>query len=200
MLKKNRNKFTSGYTIIETMIALAIFLIVIVVGVGALLNAYNVNKKSQNMRSIMDSLSFTMEDMSRNIRTGYNYKCLERGQTYDSSTLSIPGSCRDGYGIAFEHSEGDPEVLTDQWVYYIDEGKLFKSTNGGPENSIQMTPNEVVLDANSVIFSVIGAESDDNIQPLVIIRLVGKITSGGNATPFSLQTAISQRLSDISND
>ncbi len=197
MLIRNKNKFTGGYTIIETMIALAIFLIVIVIGIGALLNVYNVNKKSQSMRSIMDSLSFTMEDMSRNIRTGYNYKCLERGQSYTSEELSVPGSCMDGYGIAFESSNGNPEDPKDQWVYYLSEGKLFKSTNGELKNSIQMTPEEVVLSDYSVSFSVIGAESGDNQQPLVIIRLVGKITSGENITPFSLQTAVSQRLSDI---
>jgi len=191
-----KNKFTDGYTLIETMIALTIFLIVIVVGVGSLLNAYTINRQSQGMRSIIDSLSFTMEDMSRNIRTGYNYKCLESGQDYNQDMLNIPGNCIGGYGIAFEYSEGDPKINTDQWVYYIKEGKLFKSTQG-LSNPIQMTPDEVVLSAKAISFSVIGSESSDKQQPLVIIRLAGKITSGENATPFSLETAVSQRVSDI---
>lgn len=191
-----KNKFTDGFTIIETMIAISIFLIVVVLGIGALLNAHLVNKKSQDMRSIMDSLSFSMEDMSRNIRTGYNYHCLKKWEDPFSSSLDISLSCVNGYGIAFESSEGNPDLNTDQWVYYISGGKLYRSTNSG-NGLVQMTPDEVILNNSTYNFSVIGAESTDIQQPLVIIRLVGTITSGGNTTPFSLQTAVSQRLNDI---
>lgn len=189
-----KNKFMEGFTIIETMIAIAIFLIVVVLGIGALLNAHLINKKSQDMRSIMDSLSFSMEDMGRNIRIGFNYQCLEKGLSYSQLDLGVPKSCVNGYGVAFESSTGD------KWVYFIDDGKLYRSTTGLAD-WVQMTPNEVSLNEQSYNFSVIGAEpastTSDVQQPLVIIRLVGTITSGGNKTPFSLQTAISQRLSDI---
>lgn len=193
---KGSKKLVCGFTIIETMIAISIFLIVVVIGTGALLNAHLINKKSQDMRSIMDSLSFSMEDMSRNIRTGYNYHCIE-GE--DFSSLETPKSCINGDGIAFEYSDGDISDPTDQWVYYIQDGKLFRSTDGF-SSSTQMTPDEVTLNDGIYNFSVIGAElasKDDVQQPLVIIRLVGTITSGGNTTPFSLQTAVSQRLNDI---
>ncbi len=200
MLKKYKNKLIEGYTIIETMIAISIFLIVIVIGIGSLLNANIINKKSQNTRSIVDGLSFTMEDMSRNIRMGYDYKCLEKGNNYTQADLGIPKSCADGYGIAFEH--GDGGVVgdnSDQWIYYIQNGKIFRSTNGLTD-SVQMTPDEVTIDEKGFNFSVLGAEkfsTGDTQQPLVIIRINGQITSGGNSTPFSLQTAVSQRLSDI---
>ena len=195
-----KNKFEGGYTLIETMIALTIFLIVVVIGVGALLNAYSVNRKSQDMRSIIDSLSFTMEDMSRNIRTGYNYHCLIKGDTV--SDIGTPLSCMtNGYGVAFEYSDGDTANDADQWVYYISSGKLFRSTTGLAD-SVQMTPDNVVLQADDSTynFSVLGSDKDSNNdkqQPFIIIRLVGTITSNGNSTPFSLQTTVSQRLNDI---
>lgn len=194
-----KNKLESGYTIIETMIAISIFLLVITVGVGSLLNAHLVNKKSQNMRSILDGLNFSMEDMSRNIRTGYNYHCLILGAGV--SHLELPQSCvgdnGGGYGVAFESGEGDINTLSDQWIYFVNNGKLFRSTTGDVENAIQMTPDEVVLNNDSLSFSVIGAEQNDAQQPLVVIRLYGVITSSGQKTSFSLQTAVSQRLSDI---
>jgi prepilin-type N-terminal cleavage/methylation domain-containing protein len=195
----NNSKLTTGYTLIETMIAISIFLIVVVIGVGSLLNAHLINKKSQDMRSIIDSLSFTMEDMSRNIRTGYNYKCLVTGNNYTQDSLSTPESGSNCFGIAFEYSEGNPEDRGDQWVYYVQDGKLFKSTEG-LNNPVQMTPDEVVISKNTYSFSIIGAEpfSDgDNQQPLAVIRLVGKITSRSGDTSFSLQTTVSQRRSDI---
>ena len=172
------------------MIALSIFLIVITIGVGSLLNAYLVNKKSQNMRSIIDSLSFAMEDMSKNIRTGFDYHCME---DLSDSLLGIPKSCEVGLGIAFKKHYTDYD---ENWIFYIQNGKLFKSTEG-LGNAIQLTPDEVVLDGSSNNFVVVGAESTDQQQPFVIIRLVGKISSDGNETPFSLQTMVSQRKSDI---
>src|SRR5574343_971807 len=94
-LKNNK----SGYTIIETMIAVSVFLVVIMIGMGALLNANSIHQKSQNMRSIMDNLSFVMEDMSRNLRTGYNYHCS------DSSNIETPQSCVFGGIVFFEKSD-----------------------------------------------------------------------------------------------
>ena len=196
MLKEYKKKLTGGYTIIETMIALSIFLIVIVIGIGSLLNAHLVSKKSQDTRSIIDGLSFTMEDMSRNIRTGYDYKCLEQGNSYGQGELENAQSCKNGYGIAFEYGEGKQGEPKDQWVYFILDGKLYRSTDG-LANSVQMTPDEVKVNANTSSFSVLGAEKTDTQQPLVIIRLAGQIKSGSNTTSFSLQTAVSQRVSDI---
>ena len=183
MLKKylnKKNNLVGGYTIIETMIALSIFLIVIIIGVGSLLNASLVNKKSQDTRSIMDSLNFAMEDMSRNIRIGYDYQCLVEGGEYnDNSALGTPTSCLSGFGVAFESSEGRSNDNTDQWLYYVSGGKLIKSTSGiGGE--IQMTPDEVEITNPNYNFSVVGAErfsgTMDKQQPLVIIRLSGNIT------------------------
>src|SRR3989338_9870976 len=189
---KKYNK-QSGYTIIETMIATSLFLVVITIGMGSLLNANFIHQKSRDMRSIMDNLSFIMEDMSRNIRTGTDFRCL----TGSDSLINVvsPLSCQDGWGIAFEYANGDIENDNDQWVYYIDNtGKIFKSTTGPytiQSNFVQLTPDEVVIDPLSS-FSVLGGESvssGDQQQPLVTVRLIGSITSRGVVTPFFLQTS-----------
>ena len=190
-----------GFTIIETMIAISLFLIIVTIGMGSLLNANLLHRKSQDMRSIMDSLSFIMEDMSRNLRTGYDYHCSD-----NLSDLSIPLSCENGGGvIAFESSDGDPEEASDQWVYKIaslDSGETYnisRSVSGGASESfVQLNPEEVKIDSASS-FTVTGAEPGDNLQPFVTIKLIGTITSPKDnvVTPFSLQTSVSQRLLDI---
>src|SRR3989344_3777788 len=96
---------SAGYTIIETMISVSLFLVIIMAGMGALLNANLLHQKSQSMRSIMDNLSFVMEDMSKNLRTGYKYHCFTSGDTIPSTTspiVSTPKSCASGWGLAFE--------------------------------------------------------------------------------------------------
>lgn len=201
-IKKSRN---NGYTIIETMIAVSLFIIIIMAGMGALLNANLLHNKSQNMRSILDGVSFVMEDMSRNLRTGYNYQCFDATQGLSQATLGVPRSCSDpispGWAIAFEYQNGDPLDYADQWIYYINNGKIFKSVDGAT-SFVELTPSEIVIDPLSS-FVVVGAEPPpDEKQPFVTIKLIGAITykagtSSSVVTPFTLQTSVSQRAIDI---
>lgn len=188
-----------GYTIIETMIAVSLFIIIVMSGMGSLLNANLIFKKSQSMRSIVDSLSFAIEDMSRNIRTGSSYQCFDSAHTTLSpATMGVPRSCASGWAIAFEASGGNPTVYTDQWVYYISNtGKIFKSIDGA-SSFVQITPDEVVIDQVYGL-SVLGAEPypANSQQPFVNIRLVGHINFQNVTTPFSLETSASQRALDI---
>lgn len=195
-------KGTGGYTIIELMISIGVFLVVIIYGMTSLLSANVAHRKSQDMRSIMDNMSFIMEDISKSLRVGSRIQCFRKGidNTISLALMGSPRSCADGWAVAFEYAEGDSGTYNDQWAYYIDSsGKLWRSTNGTAD-SVQLTPDEVVIDQISG-FSVLGAEplsAANSQQPFVIIRLSGKITYKGVETPFSLQTSVSQRLIDNS--
>ncbi len=212
-MKYLKNKKNNGFTIIETMISVSLFVIITTLGMGTLLNAHAVYKKSQDMRSIIDSLNFVMEDMSRNIRTGYNYHCKISGESIPSSTdssLSAPKNCANGWALVFEYAYGDntendiptpdPVDYNDQWVYYISvDGKLFKSTVGpyAEDSFTQLTPDEIFIDPATSFFTVEGAENTDTLQPMVTIRLVGTITYKNVVSPFTLETSVSQRILDI---
>lgn len=191
---KNKNNNKNGYTIIETMIAVSLFIVIVMSGMGALLNANLLHQKSRSMRSIIDNLSFIMEDMSRNLRTGYDYHCFVAGDTISYGAIN-PKSCASGGGISFKSSLGG------QWVYYISNNpngasySIFKSVDG---TTVQLTPDEVAINPASS-FSVLGAlpPPDDSQQPFVTIKLIGSITFQNFVTPFSLQTSVSQRVIDI---
>jgi len=214
-IKKSRN---TGYTLLETMIAVSLFIVIVTMGMGALLNANLVYNKSKDMRSIMDNLSFTIEDMSRNLRTGYNYQCFDASHlsvslstTSTKTNGNYARSCASGWAIAFEPANGNVASYghlpsnppaADQWAYTISNGKVFKSTDGG-NSFVQMTPDEVTID-QVYGFSVLGAEPPNYVtppgnqqQPFVTIRLVGHITYKKVITSFSLQTSVSQRAVDL---
>ncbi len=196
MQKKFLKNKKDGYTIIETMVAISVFLIVITIGMGALLNTSSLHNKSSNMRSIMDSLSFMMDDMSKNLRTGYNYHC---GNVSGPNYLAL--NCKDGKMIVFESSSGNPTDSTDQWLYYMISGKILKSTKiSDPDTWVQLNPNEIIIDLDKSGFFVFGADESqsDGKQPFVVIRLSGTINYKGVGTPFSLQTSVSQRQRDVS--
>lgn len=207
-MKKDKK---DGYTIIETMISIAVFLIVLMIGMNSLLNASSVHQKSRDQRSVMDNLSFIMEEMSRNIRIGYNFRCVT-GAFSPLDVSNDPLSCfSGGRAIVFEYTTGtpfDPDLndqhLEDQWVYKVEAGpsgadfNIYKSTDGGTSFS-QLNPDEIKFDQVSG-FYVTGAETSINSdfqQPLVTLILVGKITTKGVDTPFSLETTVSQRIIDV---
>ena len=210
-MRKKYFKTKKGFTIIETMVAISLFLVIVMAGMGALLNANLLHQKSQSTRSILDNLSFIMEDMSRNLRTGYNYRCYDVPGTITSNNISITDSCdnEDGWGIAFEQQNGilydNPPINTDyhdedQWAYYIgNDKKIYRSSAEDALDFIPLTPDEVEIDVANSSFKVTGAlkGSADNLQPFVTIKLVGKITLKGVESPFSLQTSVSQRKIDI---
>jgi type II secretory pathway pseudopilin PulG len=204
-MKKFLPQSSGGYTLIETMIAISLFIVIILAGMTSLLSAAAVHQKSQDLRSIMDSLSFITEDISRNLRTGSQFYCITGSDNL--SNVSVAKSSPAGancWGIAFEAQGGDPNNSNDQWVYFIDNsGKMWKSTQG-PYNTltnfVQLTPAEVQLNTSASGFLVLGAESPtagNYQQPLVIIKLSGTITYKNTITPFSIETAASQRLIDI---
>jgi type II secretory pathway pseudopilin PulG len=199
-MSNKQNKKESGYTLIETMIAVSLFIIIVMVGMGALLNANLLHQKSQNMRSLLDNMSFVVEDMGRNLRTGYGYHCISSGSAESSIGSNTPLSGQNCWGIAFEPAG---PLGSSQWAYEIvtqgNSSFIVRSTDNGA-TWVQMTPDEAIIDTTASYFSILGAEppsAGDNQQPLVTIHLVGRIIYKNITTPFSLQTSVSQRLIDI---
>lgn len=64
-----------GFTLIEMIVSLAVFSIVITISVGALLILIGTNQQLQNEQSVMTNLSFALDSMAREIRTGTHYHC-----------------------------------------------------------------------------------------------------------------------------
>ncbi len=211
--KKNKSNFKSGFTIIEMMVAIIIFLVVIIYGMNSLLNASLVHKKSQDMRSIMDGLTFALDDMSKNIRTGSDYVCVNTFwddiQPFINSTTNLPSpsSGKKCIGIVFKEANNSSSTGNKIIAYY------FNNTNNKNElrrvvilndgtlvSNLPLTPDEVEIDIALSSFDVLGAEPpyDGNFQqPIVTINLAGKIKSKNGETPFAIQTSVSQRLIDL---
>src|SRR3989344_7842968 len=70
-------KSDKGFTLIEVVVSVALFSIVMVVCVTALLALVNANRKAQALQSVMNNLSIALDDMARNVRMGTNYHCSE---------------------------------------------------------------------------------------------------------------------------
>lgn len=198
-LSQNKN---SGFTLIEAMVSIGLFSVIMIIGITAVLSVNNTYRKSRTMRSAIDNLSFVMEDMARNIRLGFDYRCIE-SENILYGEVEDPLDGIDCKGILFEPYwnpvQSDPD---DQVGYLIDGDSIFKTTNGGqsiddsnpaflPMNSI-----DVRIDPVTSGFTIYGTDPLDGEQPSVLIRINGTAQSGKNSTNFNLQTTVSQRLLD----
>jgi len=232
---KNKFRIKNGFTLIEVMVATAIFTIIMTAGIGAILNANTAHKTNQNQRSILDNLNFAMEDMARNLRLGSNYFCFINpndggtgtrynltGQTITPNIGSPTQNCpQSTSGIGFEPTDGDLSDPNNQFIYVISDVNpenignqcsqsnpchLWKSMySGGPDPNTGLsswkdtTPANIELDPAISGFTVIGSDNQDNLQPIVLIRLAGVIRYKDIATPFNLQTTVVQRATDVRN-
>ncbi len=82
---------TKGFTLIEIIVSLAIFSVVAVIAIGALVRVTSANRQAQAIQSGVNNVSFVLDAMSREMRVGTNYKCYSAHT--DFSMGNFTGSC-----------------------------------------------------------------------------------------------------------
>jgi prepilin-type N-terminal cleavage/methylation domain-containing protein len=166
-----------GFTLIEIMVALSVFVLVMTISMGSILGVFSANAKSQSIKVAMDNLNSALETMSREMRFGTEYQC-------GSGAITCPGG---ESSVSFKNQTGQ------QITYSLGgtNGKtLMKAIDGG--SAIAVTSKEISL--STLAFYVLGA-SDGSQQPRVFIRLKGLAGFDPNTqTSFALQTLVSQRV------
>lgn len=68
-----RTRTTGGFTLIEMIVSLTLFSAVITIAVGAFLVLLAANKQLQEEQAVLTNLSFALDSMTREIRTGSGY-------------------------------------------------------------------------------------------------------------------------------
>lgn len=185
--KKEKNKFVSGFTLIELMVASSLFLVVMLIVSGSIFSVFNANNKSKNLRSVMDNLNLTLESMTRTIRFGNNYNC---GSTGD---ISKPQDCASG-----APSLTITDVTGNQVTYSTSTSATRISRTIGA-NTYYITSPDLTL--TYLRFFVLGSApytSADTRQPRIVIVASGYV--GAKATSrstFTIQTTVSQRDLDF---
>ena len=195
---KNKN---SGFTLVEMMVAIAVFSIVMVMAMGALLNVIESNNKAQSIKTAVDNISFALEGISKDMRMGTKYSCSKDGGS------NFIGDCPDGGDtISFKSSKTIGGVENPYIYYRFLDNQMWSCVGGtsggsctGTYSALTSSPlTGVTISATSSRFYVLGVtHSNDPVgtrtQPRAIIVVEG--TAGSKAktqTSFDLQTSISQ--------
>lgn len=215
-----------GFTLVEMIVAIALFAVVMMIAVGSLLALTAANRKAQAIQSVMNNLNITLDGMVRALRMGYNYQCVGSGsvqknadpQTADCA--AIDENTDTGQMIKFSCNVNSlgcyaPDHL--RWAYRFicpraitngvcsSGGYIEMSQQDGSDGTwVQVTAPEVSI--NYLRFRVVGTErgsylpaTPDTIQPKVIVTVKG--TAGARSTKtvttFNIQATAVQRLLDL---
>tara|TARA_B100000745_G_scaffold300516_1_gene254908 strand:+ start:10681 stop:11298 length:618 start_codon:yes stop_codon:yes gene_type:complete len=199
-----------GFTLVEMLVAVSLFAVVMVISAGALLDMVSANRKAQSLQSVINNLNVALDGMVRNVRMGTTYHC---GSPTESSlnVLATRQSCASGNGLlSFESFGGSTTDNSDQWVYWVENGRLYKSEDG-KRTALAITAPEIQIDSFRVY--VTGAtqtlnRNGDTVQPKVVFSLQGTAAAAGNTSSvigdeekirstFNIQAVATQRVLDL---
>jgi len=181
---------TRGFTLIEMLVSTAIFTVVMVIALGALLTMSESDRQAQVLKSVIDNLNFSLDSMSRAIRTGTGYGCTAVGG-------NCPPTGSPGTYFSFVDAGGR------KVAYCLDGSTIKREVTGGALDTscsaagfAAVTAPEVVI--TSLGFYLVGsAPGPDSEQPILTILMSGYVqVTGTRQTAFNLQTSIAQRLYD----
>lgn len=204
--KKNKK----GFTLIETLVSLALFSIVLIVTGGVIVSVLDINKKNQLVSNVVSNLNYSIDSMIRDIKTGYLYKCDYTG-TYTIGALkgdpssTIEEEC-DSITL-ISTITGEDIVVKYELITPPDSNGYIQKTiypTSGIASSYSITDKTNVNIKNLYLFVTNPKSLDDSSgpygQPSVFVSIKG---SAGDetleASNFFVQTFISQRLINITD-
>jgi prepilin-type N-terminal cleavage/methylation domain-containing protein len=193
MVTNRNHEREKGFSLVEMVVAVALFAVIMLVAVGALLSLVDANRKARTLESVMNNLNISLDSMVRSMRMGSNYNC-------GGTLIPDPSSgsdCEVGDDIfSFAPYGSDTSQQNERTVYFFQDGRLYRSQDGG-SNSIPITAPEIEID--ELIFYVIGTRPGDIIQPKAVVVVKG--TAGADnaktRTTFYIQATGVQRSLDI---
>lgn len=194
-----------GFTLVELLVTMAIFIGVITIATGALFSAQSVNTRLEQTQKVLDGVNLATEVIVRDMRYGSDFYC-------DTSLPSNPPMTRrqcaypnGGTVLIFKPTiplSGSTNPDNDRVAYYLSNGMLYKNEypSGGAVMTKQITSSDVNVQKLSFYSSGLAniASSDYN-QPLITFVLSGiTIPLKRNVQPvsFSVQTGASSRTLD----
>jgi len=191
----NAQGLNKGFTLVELMVALSLFVIVVLAAVSSLYSVNDASRKVTAMRAVLDNLNFAVESMSRTLRTGESFVCGGGTQASPNCDFMITNGSP---SITVNSTLGGDQVVTYAW-YQTPQGtgqvRKQVTVNGRTGDWMAITAPEI--DVEDLRFYVSGARTDDGKQPAVMMFIRGVASAGSdNIAPFALQTLVSQRASE----
>ena len=216
---QHRRNTWRGFTLVELLVASAIFSTVLIIAIGALFSAQIINTRLQETQIILDGVNLATEVISRDVRYGSEFYCESATPTPITTGRLSCAYPAGGAVLVFKPTvklKGTPNADLDRVAYYSGDitingnpsGVIYKAEYPGGDVALsriyQVTPTDV--NVQSLTFFTHGVNSSsgaidvgnafDYDQPSVTMSISGvTIPSRQNVDPvtFNVQTSISSR-------
>jgi len=187
---KNEFKKNCGFTLVEMLIAVSLFVVIVTFSLGAIITIFDANKKAQSSKTVVDNLNLSLENMSRTVRFGSNYHCGLSGPSSSSGgSLSSPNNCSAGDTALAVTFKGSVKIFRLN-------GTAIQISNDSGGTYTNITSSETVI--QYLKFYVFGSDSSDAEQPYVVAVIKGYVGKNPTTqTTFFIETTMSQRTLDI---
>lgn len=177
----------SGFTLVEVMVAVSLFVVVAMTATTTFMVFSDANRRSQGLRASIDNLNFAMESIVLKMREGNNYTCGDSLVPTPSAPSCTGGDGDDGSdGVTFVADDG--QIVSYRFTELAETGiGTIERKVGDNEWEPMVAPS---VDIETVRFYV-----DNAGRPKVRILLSAIVKDKEDtAYGFELQTTISQRL------
>ena len=156
-----------GFTLVEMLVSLAVFGVVMLIAIGALVSIVDANRKARAQKSVLNNLNATVETMVRSVREGSDY--------------SIPSSNR----LQFTDSLGRTVL------YSLVAGEVLRSIDGA--TGVAITSPDTVVD--NLEFEFVDNTGISDPVPKVQITISGRTGVGDDRieSEFNIQSLVSER-------
>ncbi len=172
-----------GFTLIELIVALGIFAIVMTLAAGGYLVIIGANRQAQASATSIDSLSFALETMTRDIRTGTHYHCGSPSG----------GDCSNG-ASSFYFTDSAGESVSYSLAGASGAQYIVKTVNG----SSGALTDSASINVKTLTFFVSGTTPGDAYQPHATVVVTGSVSAGpGKTESFSVETGATMRGTDL---
>lgn len=165
-IKQKRQK---GFTLIEMLVAVSIFIIVAFIVTTVFISAMDAYRKSQEIKRVMENLNFALDSMALDIREGKGHTLI------GSSELSV------------EFKDANDTVVTN--IYKVSDERIQKTSNG---SQTFLTSEEIRI--KKLVFVIPNQSAGRKLIRALIQGETGNVVKGISA--FSVQTTLFQRNSD----
>lgn len=205
-----RSISNTGFSLVEVLVALAIFAVVVTMSVGTMVVMIDANAKARDTQSIVSNVAFALDSMTREIRTGYNYVCKTPANTAnDSAWNSIlemsnndatPDDCAGSSGFAFTESGTSltSGSGSNRIGYRLRDETIERKLGSGGDWEAVTAPNIVIDTLNfTTNYSANYTNGGDTASPLVTVVIKGYGQNDPANSEFTLQTTVTQHELDI---
>lgn len=181
--------FTRGFTLIEMIVAVALFSMVITITMPTLIVVMNSAGRAQAVQATVDNVSFAIDAMSSAIRLGSSYYCTS---TSYPVSLTLPTGTQDCPSGATTFVFTSALGVRTAYQFNASAGTLDVRTEG--VDWVALTSTRVRISDARFIAS--GSSGFDGAQPEVRFIVRGASRDDTTVPEFYLQTSMEQYVGD----